>query len=382
MTKAAHHQVNVVRIEQILPHPNADKLDIIPVGGYQAIVAKGQFKVGDLGYYIQPDSIVPDRPEYAFVWGNATYEGGTPERKRRIAARKLRKEWSEGLLMPYPQTREFIDKCGEPNFNVGDDISDALGITHYNPPEQGETLVQGGSTAKQGYPRTLRGWINRIKSWFRGERREERGLDVPTYDVDAFKKFANTLKEGELVQATEKIHGSNARYSFRPKTFMQREKMWAGSRNLWKSESSSCAWRQALKDNPHIEEFCKAHPGYTIYGEITPMQGGFDYGTPKGRIDFWLFDILTPERKWAEVTDPAYADWLKLPGAKVVPPLYSGPFNIEELKKHVDGQTTTPGKHIREGIVIKTIPERTERGVGRCQLKLVSNVYLEKATKE
>lgn len=36
---------------------------------------------------------------------------------------------------------------------------------------------------------------------------------------------------------------------------------------------------------------------------------------------------------------------------------------------------------IREGVVIKTVPERHVRGVGRCQLKIVSNVFLEKDNK-
>jgi hypothetical protein len=366
--KPAHHQVNIVLIEQILPHPNADRLDIIPLGGYQAISAKDQFEVGDLAYYIQPDSVVPDRAEYSFLWNNATYEGGTPERKRRIAAKKLRKEWSEGLLMPLP--RAVVG-------NIGDDISDLLGITHYDPPDEfDEKVVQGGSDSKQGYPRSVRGWINRIKSWFRGERRERRKLDVPVYDINSFKRFANTFQGDEQVQVTEKIHGSNARFSFRSGSLFKKEKMWAGSRNLWKAEGSTCQWRDILKRLPSIELWCRQHPGYTLYGEITPMQKGFDYGSSE--LQFWLFDILTPERKWAEVGDQVYQDWY-LAGGIIVPVLYQGAFDLERIKTFVDGNTTTKGKHIREGIVIKAVPERVQRGVGRCQLKLVSNVYLEKS---
>ena len=63
----SNHRVNVVRIKEVLKHPNADKLEIYPIDGtdYQYIGPIGQFKVGDLAAYIQPDSVVPDKPEYA-----------------------------------------------------------------------------------------------------------------------------------------------------------------------------------------------------------------------------------------------------------------------------------------------------------------------------
>jgi hypothetical protein len=41
-----------------------------------------------------------------------------------------------------------------------------------------------------------------------------------------------------------------------------------------------------------------------------------------------------------------------------------------------------PGaKHIREGVVIKTAIEGYAHGIGRKQMKIVSNAYLEKETK-
>jgi hypothetical protein len=390
----AHHQVNVIKIEQILPHSNADKLEIVPIEGYQAVVGKGQFKVGDLAYYIPPDSIVPDREEYAFLWGNATYDGGTPVRKRRITAKKLRGEWSEGVLMPLdnnlgaglieaPNTlvKSFVhDEVQGQIVEVGDNVAEFLGITHYDADEgEGDTnfrVKQGGSGAK-GMPKSLKGWYQLIKGWLRGERRESAGPDgVPTYDVDAYKRYAKTFKDGEFVEATEKIHGSNARYTFR-KSLFGKDKMYIGSRNLWKAYTSTCKWKQALVDNPWIEEWCKAHPGFVLYGEITPTQKGYDYGSGT-KVRFFLFDVRTPSGAWLEKVD---YERYGLSGFRV-PLLYRGPFVLSEIKKFVDGPSTVAGaKHAREGLVIVAIPERTERGVGRAQLKIVSNVFLEKETK-
>ena len=38
------HETKVIRIEEILPHPNADRLALILVGGFQVVVRKDQFK--------------------------------------------------------------------------------------------------------------------------------------------------------------------------------------------------------------------------------------------------------------------------------------------------------------------------------------------------
>ena len=48
------HRANVVRIGEILPHPNADKLEITMVGGYQVVIGKGSFKNIREGGVISP----------------------------------------------------------------------------------------------------------------------------------------------------------------------------------------------------------------------------------------------------------------------------------------------------------------------------------------
>src|SRR3989442_12602988 len=98
MDAKSNHKVPVVRVTDIRKHPGADTLDIITVGGYQVISKTGNFKVGDLGIYIQPDSIVPEIDQFSFLWGDS--EKPVPVRRRRITVKKLRGEWSEGLLLP------------------------------------------------------------------------------------------------------------------------------------------------------------------------------------------------------------------------------------------------------------------------------------------
>lgn len=62
------HSVNIIEIKEVRAHENAERLEIVPVDGWQAVVKKGQFKVGDEAVYIQPDYTVPTaRPEFAFL---------------------------------------------------------------------------------------------------------------------------------------------------------------------------------------------------------------------------------------------------------------------------------------------------------------------------
>lgn len=380
-----HHRVEVVRIPEILPHPNADKLEIVRIKGYQAIVAKDQFKAGDLAYYIPPDSVVPESEEFAFLWLPNAYEGGVPERKRRIAAKKLRGEWSEGLLMPtqnYGGTSQCVKGASKNGLaeikavKEGDDVAGTIGIYHYNPPEPGED-TSTKSTGQKVYPRTLRDWWAFIKGWFRGDRREQ-GPKLPVYDVKAYKHFTGVFQPGETVLVTEKIHGCNARYSFE-KGLFGKEKFYVGSRQLWKSESSQCVWRAAVKQNPWIETWCRQHPGYALYGEVVSpkTQKGYAYGTTGEQVKFFLFDVRQPDGTWMKpAAYPSLRD-------KLVPILYFGVFDETLIKSHVDGSSAVPGaKNIREGVVIRSVPERRVPGVGRAQLKLVSNAYLEKSLKE
>lgn len=156
-----------------------------------------------------------------------------------------------------------------------------------------------------------------------------------------------------------------------------------GEENLWKSEKSTCIWRKALKELPWIEEFCKAHPGHTLYSEVVPTQKGYAYGTGEPMpIKVFGFDVLRPEGTWVDKRDLYGLDPLTL-GVHLVPLLngHCKAFNLDSIKALVEGPSTVPGSnHIREGIVISSATERTVRGVGRAQLKLKSMKFLEKET--
>lgn len=391
--KPAHHRTPVVRITEIIHHPGADALDIIPVLGYQAIVRKGDYQVGDLACYLFPDSLAPLRPEFEFLWKDRISDGEQPQtRHRRIAAKKLRKEWSEGLLMPLTKTK---NNFGQILYTIdgrvvleGDDVSDLLGVEHYNPPEPGQSTKgenERGPVGKK-WPRSFKGWlffllqcigikVNGNTGGF-----SEAGPRFPVYDVENFKNFPNVFTPEDRVVVTEKIHGSNGRFVY-VDNLLGKGKLYVGSRNLWKSLRSRCVWRKVVEQHSWITEWCKNHPGYALYGEVVPTQKSFDYGCKDGETKFFVFDILDPSGNWVSFETIFSAEGLKKFAAVVenwAPVHHIGMFDEARTRTFVDGKAIY-GDHIKEGIVIKSLTEGCRiRGLGRKQLKLVSNSFLMK----
>jgi RNA ligase (TIGR02306 family) len=321
------HKVDVVTIDNIEKHPNADTLEIIKIYGFTVVVKQDQWKIGDKGFYIQPDSVViTTRPEFAFL----AVEG---KDTARIKVKKLRGIYSQGLLIPAPS--DF----------VGDDAAEYLQVTHYEPP------IGFDSGLAVSPPKTF----------------------APTYDIENYNRFTNMFEPGEEVIVTEKIHGQSGRAAYIDDAFH------CGTRNIWKKESPSAVCWRVLNDSPQIKSFLKDNPDCVIYGEIYgEIIAGkkYTYGVPKN-AKIAIFDILKKDRflDWDESQDIAKA--YNLPW---VPLLYRGEFDEPKLRALAEGKTTMPNAdNIREGIVIKPVKERRayDLVLGRTQLKIVGNGFLE-----
>lgn len=336
---ATTHQVEIVRVI-LEPHPNADALSIVKIEGYQAIVRTTDFRSGGLGAYIQPDSLVPvDRPEFAFL-----ADPKHPEKTMvRTKARRLRGEWSMGLLIPAP-----------PDAVLGDDVAERLGVKHYDPPEP--NAKTGGECDVA--PRA-EGWV------------------YPTYDVEAFRKYGRVVfEEGEPVYVTEKIHGANGRWLF------DGDRFHCGSHTTWKRYDVNNLWWRALIGSPALENFLTMNPGTAVYGEVYGQVQDLKYGTARGEIKVAVFDILH-EGRWVDAADlQSFQPNPNGPPASTlpwVPLIASCEFEFNLIIGLADGKSLVPdADHVREGIVVKPMQERWHPKCGRVNLKVVSNFYYER----
>ena len=315
------HVVEVVPI-RLEPHPNADSLSIVRVfDGYTCCVRTVDWEGKTKGAYIPPDSIVDSsRPEFSFLAGH-----------ERIKVKKLRGIVSMGLLVPVAE-----------DVPLGIDLAESLGVTHYDPPLP---LSSGGeaASAPAGYR--------------------------PAYDVDTLRRYAHVFTPGEPVWITEKIHGASARYCWLAGT------MHVGSRTEWKREGKDNLWWKVVESYPELTEFCRANPDITVYGEVYGNVQDLKYGAGSGEIRFAVFDLL----KGAEWINPAEARQM----ASTLPwvPLLSDHtlFDLKTILELAEGESLIANaNHIREGIVVKPLLERTHPEIGRVCLKVVSNGYLER----
>lgn len=106
------------RIVSIDPIPGADNIVKAVVLGWEIVIKKDEFKVGDLVAYIQIDTVVPETEQFEFL----------RERQFRVRTIKLRKQISQGLVVPLPAGTYW---------NEGDDLTDAVGVKKFE--KGGET---------------------------------------------------------------------------------------------------------------------------------------------------------------------------------------------------------------------------------------------------
>lgn len=334
------HAVNVVEIESVEPHPDADALELTNIGGWQCVIRKGQFKPGDLAVYIEPDYVVPTtRPEFAFLDKKGL---GRPHRLKAV---KLRGAVSYGLLIEVPADLDHRV--------VGDNVMDDLGIVRYEP------VMRFMTTANNAVAGPV-------------------GLNISKFDLEPMNKHMDAFTPGEYVYVTEKLHGANARFChWEGKDFVGSRQQWLeqpepGDKQSW--------WWTAFEKYPGIADYCRANPGHILYGEVYGDVQELKYGTKPGTIlfaAFALYDATTG--KWLDYND-LRARCMAV-GVPLAPLVYEGPYDWTLVRSFAEEDSVATrwndpnAAQLSEGIVIVPLHERQEYRLGRVALKHISQRY-------
>lgn len=351
--------VEVCEISNIESHPNADRLDIATVKGWNCIVQKDSYKVGEHCVFFPPDSILPEKLINDFEL-EFLKKGG------RVGTLKLRGYISQGLVLP-------ITCMGNNRFHpVGTDVTKLLGVTKYEVPEK-PIQMQGKVTT-----------------------RKVQNPNFTKYtDIENIQNFNTVFEDGDIVVITEKIHGSNIRFGWLPieinwkngnilgilrslfKKYILQEKyeFVYGSHNVQLQFDSDKGfygeniYAKVLK----TYDLSILPDGYTFYGEVYG-KGVQDLEYGCDGLDLSVFDVKKP--------DGRYMDALKAEklihdvGMSPVPILYSGPFDFRVLKLCTEGNSVICENQIREGCVVKPILETNHPRIGRMILKSINPEYL------
>ena len=316
----------VVKLDKIERHPNADSLVISTVlGGYTVIFKEGQYKEGDLVSYIPVDSICPETPEFEWLGP-----------KKRIKAIRLRGIFSLGITAAAPA-----------GMVEGDSIVDHFALKKYVYEEEVADQV---NTDNEFSPT---GWM------------------LPHYDLEALRKYSRLLRDNEEVVLSEKLEGCNAAFCH------DGERLWVKSRNFFKKEDPLNQWWNAAERLDLKTKLAK-YPGFAFFGELYGNVKGFKYDCPvvQNRVTTKVrfFDIWDTKGfkflDWDEMT--AIVTELELEHAPV---LYRGPWTGQDLWAHAEGKSVL-GENIREGFVVRPVVERTDPRYGRIILKHKGEEYM------
>ncbi len=116
----------IEEIAEIIPHPNADALELAKIKGWQVCIKKGEFKKGDMCIYICVDSVLEDKPIYEFL----------RNKNFRIKTVKLRGQISQGIAFPMSLFKTLGHDTvvfTEPDV-IGSDVSHYVYAKHYEKP--------------------------------------------------------------------------------------------------------------------------------------------------------------------------------------------------------------------------------------------------------
>lgn len=360
-------KVPFTTITKVENHPNADRLEVVTVYGFQVIVQKDKYKPNDRIVYIPVDSILPTWLETQIF-----PEGSKITLKHnRVRQIKIRKLASQGMIV---DPADIASKVNPEYLTFEQDLAGILGITKYEPQYSGKTgsRQQTPRNKPKENPRFHKyGGIDNIK-WY------------PTY-----------FDEKEVV-IQEKLHGSNCRASYArtvPNTLWKKILNFFG--RLPKYEYCWGSNNVQLQQRPgntgfygedvyklvldKVDAFSKLKPGETVFGELIGpgIQKNYEYGHKEHH--FVLFDVKTEREDGSqEYLDPEQAEaYAKERGFDFVPVLYRGVFNAALAKELSMGPSVyCPQEKVREGVVIKS---RTEYGNASSKkaLKLISEAYLD-----
>lgn len=380
----------VVRIEAVVDHPNADKLSLVYLEGLKFLCISGKledgsprYKVGDWVVYIPSDSVLPEwlLREMDF-WDEAAAKGKlSGSAGDRVKPMRLRGVFSDGVLLSAERLCKHCHSVSGDALTYwpGMDAAAHLGITKYEPP----------------IPAAMAGEVANMSD------------HLIKYDFERWERVPDMFELGEMVTATEKLHGTNMCITWVPDLI--HEEMFGVMGNIMVSSKGLGAQGLAFKFNSanlgnlYVRTLRDLLANYfeqkleslvatltdsmqltittalpvRIWGEVygAGVQD-LHYGTTKP--EFAVFDIKIGER-W--LTDAELATACAHLGVAKVPLAYKGPFDPTALEAVRDGKTMLGGANIREGIVVRSenlLPHVTH---GRRICKMISPDYLTRKAK-
>lgn len=329
------------------PIPDADRIELGHVLGWQCVVNKGEFKPMDFGVYFEIDSFLPIRPEFEFLRSSSYKKTDIMGEGFLLKTKKFRGQISQGLLLPLTAFPELAGECWEP----GDDVTEILGVRKYEIEERATT---GGNV------------IGTLP------------YDVPHTDETRVQAEPDLIQEfaGKEFYISTKMDGSSHSVSLDENGFHV-----TGHNYEYKDDDSSAFYRfvNQLGLREKMEELAKERGFKTL-----TMQGEFCApGIQQNRLKLqkpaWYVFTVRIDGERVSLTDlQATCALLEVDTVPIeeigedLPAIYP---TVEALLERADGEYPNGGK--KEGIVVRpTEPVYSPTIGAELSMKVVNNKYL------
>ena len=347
MRKLASIQI----VTAVEPIPNADAIDRFRVLGWWIVGKKGEVAVGDRVVYCEIDSLLPERPEFEFLrtssFKTAIIEGENVLQRAgfRIKTVKLRGQVSQGISFPL----SILPTEGI--YDIGDDVTDVLGIIKYEPPAPAGM----GGLVKGPFPGFL-------------PKTDETRIQVLEPLLDVYR--------GQTFFITEKLDGT----SFT--AFLRDGEFGLCSRNLWLDETDSTSLFARLSQTIDLHgklQLIRDRFGFqpAIQGEVIgPGIQKNKYGLTK--VELRVFSVIDIDR-YSLVDRDVMLSILESVGLTSVPQLGDFVLNhtIDELVEFAIGMSQLNSKAHREGLVFRPAQEVQDATLGgRLSFKVINPKFL------
>lgn len=326
---------SIETITDRIHHPNADKLDIVKVLGWQVITKRDEFKKGDKVVFIPIDTILPKAP-----WSEFLADKKNPDAPIRLKTAKIRLFYSQGLVLPLSVLPENVQ-----GWHEGADVGGALGIKKY----EKEIPAQLSGIALGAFP-----------TYICSQTDEDNGLSNPD--------IVNEVLKNEWITVTQKLDGSSGTIIIEDRTITH-----VCSRRLSLKETEENAfWKVARKLN--LNKLDRGR--YVIAGEV--MGCGIQGNQLKlMEPEIFVFQIKY-NNSFYNYLDMVYECKYNL-GCKYVPHIenfntLTQKVNIDMLQDLADKQVLPSGEPA-EGIVVRPL-EYHSAGNGRpLSFKIINRNY-------
>jgi len=363
----------IQKIEELIPIPNADKIEVAKILGWECVVKKGEFKVGDWCVYIEIDSVLPsDNPYFEFM----------KDRKYRVKTIKLRGQISQGLVCPL----SILKPIHPDDLRSGIDVTKELDIKHYEELIN-EVEVEPEVQSKSKFVKWLKRHII-YRKYFSKKLKGGFPSFIKKTDEERIQNHPKWLRHEQPVYITEKIDGTSATYFIKKVNFFNTI-FGVCSRGVYrKTRDNSYYWQVAIKYDieKKLKKIRKDNKcDFCIQGEIIgPKIQKNKYNVKE--LKFYVFNIFN-------ITTQVYLPFAVLVAfcekyglemvptiiekyTELLPDLSSGmprikplihinksfklPHTVDEIVKMSKGLSALNPEIPREGIVIRNIFNQSE----------------------